>query len=241
MFLSYFKTNKDDIVKTLFKFNKPNTGTEYLKKLNTILKSYNPKEFPDQYFKEYYRTEATTPQRPVPIADIVRAIQKIKTLKQLEAYLFWLYSFCLRGLDGQDVTLVEDSLVVEDFAIGDFIFEQEGYDTSVHIELSRKKTRKRKFEILVNAYPTLSINSALKTIIGINRPNEVNHVDGLKLFNWDRITNQRKWDLYSDFLQGRLEHLIRRSFKSTRHTFTSTAEKLGVSVSDQSALIGNVS
>ena len=241
VFISYFKTNKTDIVKTIYKFHKPNTGTEYLKKLNTILKSYNPKEFPDQYFKEFYRTEATTPQKPVPISDIVRAVQKIKTLKQLEAYLFWLYSFCLRGLDGQDVTLVEDSLVVEDSAIDDFIFDQEEYDTPVHIELSRKKTRKRKFEILINAYPTLSINNALKTIIGINRPNEVNHDDGLKLFKWDRLTNQRKWDLYSDFLQGRLEHLIGRSFKSTRHTFTSTAERLGVSISDQSALIGNVS
>lgn len=124
LFLSYFKTNKTDIVQTIYKFNKPNTGTEYLKKLNTILKGYNPKEFPDQYFKEFYRTEATTPQKPVPISDVVRAIQKIKTLKQLEAYLFWLYSFCLRGLDGQDVTLVEDSLVVEDLAIDDFILSR---------------------------------------------------------------------------------------------------------------------
>ena len=241
LLISYFKTNKDDIVQTMYKFQTPNTGTEYLKKLNTVLKSYDSKEFPDKYFKEYYKTEATTPKKPVPIPIIINAIKKIKSLKQLEAYLFWLYSFCLRGLDGQDVTLVEDSLIVEDLAIDDFIFEQEGYDSPVHIELSRKKTRKRKFEILINAYPTLSINQALKTIIGINRPNEVNHDDGLKLFKWDRITDKRKWDLYSDFLQGRLEHLIGRSFKSTRHTFTSTAEKLGVSVSDQSALIGNVS
>ena len=239
--ISYFKSNKKDIALTLYKYHKPNTATEYLKKLNTVLKDFDLNQFPDKYFKEYYKTEAVTPQKPVPTSDIINAIRNIKTLKQLEAYLFWLYSFCLRGLDGQDVTIVEDSLVVEDFAIEDFIFNEEDYDTPIHIELSRKKTRRRKFEVLINAYPTLSINNALKTIIGINRPNEVNHDDGLKLFKWDRITNQRNWDLYSDFLQGRLEHLIGRSFKSTRHTFTSTAEKLGVSVSDQSALIGNVS
>ena len=241
VFIDYFKTNTNDIAKALHNHQKPNTATEYLKKLNTVLKAYNPQQYPDKFFKDYYITEATEPKRPVKKSTVFDAIPKIQTLKQLEAYLFWLYSFCLRGLDGQDVTLVEESMLIEDDVLADFIFDEEHYSTPIHIELSRKKTRKRKFTILINAYPTLSINNALKTIIGINRPNEVNEEDALKLFKWDRITNKRNWDLYSDFLQGRLDHLINRSFKSTRHTFTSTAERIGVSVSDQSALIGNVS
>jgi hypothetical protein len=44
--------------------------------------------------------------------------------------------------------------------------------------------------------------------------------------------------LYADFLQGRLTAILGKSFKSTRHTFASTADKLGVALSDQQALIG---
>jgi hypothetical protein len=161
----------------------------------------------------------------------------------LEAFLFWLYSFCLRGLDGQDITLVSDELLVEDWGLDDYVynFDLEGYDTPLHIELKRTKTRARTFTIMVNAYPTFSINRLLKEVIKINRPYEVNEDDGLKLFKWDRVTNKRKWDLYADFLQGRLTKILGSSFKSTRHTFTSTADKLGVALSDQSALIGNKS
>ena len=55
----------------------------------------------------------------------------------------------------------------------------------------------------------------------------------------DVQTNSRKWDLYYDFLQGRLQDLIGKSFKSTRHTFASTADTIQVGVSDQTTLLGN--
>ena len=93
---------------------------------------------------------------------------------------------------------------------------------------------------MVNAYPTLSINYLLKEVLKITRPDEVNEEDGLKLFKWDSISDPRRWDLYADFLQGRLTALFGSSFKSTRHTFTTTAERLRVSVTDQAALIGNI-
>ena len=154
-----------------------------------------------------------------------------------------MYSFCLRGLDGQDITLVSDELLVENDPVYDYIydFDIEGYDTPIHVELTRTKTRARTFTLMVNAYPTLSILYLLKEVIRINRPDEVNEEDGLKLFKWDRLSNKRKWDLYADFLQGRLTAILGNSFKSTRHTFTSTADKLGVALSDQQALIGNKS
>jgi hypothetical protein len=90
----------------------------------------------------------------------------------------------LRGLDGQDITLVSDELLVEDYPVNDFIydFDLEGYNTPVHIELRRKKTSARTFTLMVNAYPTLSILYLLKEVIRINRPDEVNEEDGLKLF-----------------------------------------------------------
>ena len=239
----YFKTHTDEIVRALYSNTRKNTATEYLKKLNTVLKDYNEDEFRDKYFQKYYQTEDTKLKRPVKIESVNNAIKKINSLKRLEAFLFWMYSFCLRGLDGQDVTLVSDKLLVEDYPLGDYIydFDIEGYDTPVHIELKRKKTAARTFTLLINAYPTLSINELLKKVIRINRPNEVNEDDGLKLFKWDRLTNKRKWDLYADFLQGRLIKILGNSFKSTRHTFTSTADTLGVALSDQSALIGNKS
>ena len=239
----YFKTYTDDIVRALYNTTGKNTGTEYLKKLNTVLKDYDPNEFRDKYFQKYYQTEDVKLKRPVEVESLNNAIRKINSLKRLEAFLFWLYSFCLRGLDGQDVTLVSDKLLVEDYPLYDYIYDFgiEGYDMPIHIELKRKKTGARTFTSLINAYPTLSINMLLKEVIRINRGDEVNEDDGLKLFNWDRLTDKRKWDTYADFLQGRLTDILGKSFKSTRHTFTSTADKLGVALSDQSALIGNKS
>ena len=133
--------------------------------------------------------------------------------------------------------------MVENDPVYDYIydFDIEGYDTPIHVELTRTKTSARTFTLMVNAYPTLSILYLLKEVIRINRPDEVNEEDGLKLFKWDRLSNKRKWDLYADFLQGRLTAILGNSFKSTRHTFTSTADKLGVALSDQQALIGNKS
>jgi len=241
--ISFFKTHIDEIVNALKRTTKKNTATEYLKKLNTVLKAYDENEFRDKYFKKYYETEDVDIKRPVELETLNNAIKKITSLKRLEAYLYWLYSFCLRGLDGQDITLVSDELLVEDYPVEDYIydFDLEGYDTPVHIELRRKKTSARTFTLMVNAYPTLSILYLLKEVIRINRPDEVNEEDGLKLFKWDRLSNKRKWDLYADFLQGRLTAILGKSFKSTRHTFTSTADKLGVALSDQQALIGNKS
>ena len=239
----YFKTHTNEIVRALKDTTSKNTATEYLKKLNTVLKAYDEDEFRDKYFSKYYETEDVDIKRPVNIETLNNAIKKINSLKRLEAYLFWLYSFCLRGLDGQDVTLVSDELLVEDYPVEDYIynFDIENYDMPIHIELKRTKTRARTFTLMVNAYPTLSILYLLKEVIRINRPDEVNEEDGLKLFKWDRLSNKRKWDLYADFLQGRLTKILGKSFKSTRHTFASTADKLGVALSDQKALIGNKS
>ena len=241
--LDYFK-NPDylaEIANSLFKAKTKNTATDYLKKLNTVLKGWDRSYFQSLPFQEYYQTEATNLKRPVTINELITAIPKINSYKRLEAYLFWLYSFCLRGLDGQDVTLVSDKLKVESTALNDYIFEQENNDDPIHIEIKRKKTSARTFTVLVNAYPTLSILKLLKQVLEITRPNEVNQDDELKLFKWDVVSNKRKWDLYSDFIQGRLKKLIGQSFKSTRHTIASTAERVGADLNLQSALIGNVS
>ena len=240
--LIHFTTHKDEICNSLYKQQKKNTATDYLKRINTVLKKYDSKKYPDKYFEEHYKTEATKLKKPVERVSILESISRINTYKKLEAYLFWLYSFCLRGLDGIDVTLLDRSMLLQpDAELTDYHHQKEWYPEPIKVELSRKKTRAREFEIIINAYPTLSIQKLLKKVISINRSDDVNTEDDLKLFKWDSITNRRKWDLYSDFLQGRLKTLFNKSFKSTRHTFTSTAEILRVPVSDQSALIGNVS
>tara|TARA_B100000989_G_scaffold51150_1_gene34009 strand:- start:1284 stop:2756 length:1473 start_codon:yes stop_codon:yes gene_type:complete len=237
--LYHFHTHKSEIVNALLENQKKNTAIEYLNKLNTLLKEYDASKYPDKYFTKNMSRDVVKQKRGVDTRTLLEAIPKINTYKRLEAYLFWLYSFCLRGLDGQDVTLVEDSLLVGNVTLNDFLFEEENYDEREHIELSRKKTSAFEFTITVNAYPTLSILYLLKHVIAINRPKEVNEEDGLKLFTWDVQTNSRKWDLYSDFLQGRLQDLIGKSFKSTRHTFASTADTIQVGVSDQTTLLGN--
>ena len=86
--------------------------------------------------------DAVKQKRGVDTRTLLEAIPKINTYKRLEAYLFWLNSFCLMGLDGQDVTLVEDSLLVGNATLNDFLFEEENYDEREHIELSGKKLQR---------------------------------------------------------------------------------------------------
>lgn len=59
-----FKTHTDEIVNALKRITKKNTATEYLKKLNTVLKAYDENEFRDKYFKKYYETEYVNIQIP---------------------------------------------------------------------------------------------------------------------------------------------------------------------------------
>ena len=87
----YFKTHTDEIVRALYSNTRKNTATEYLKKLNTVLKDYNEDEFRDKYFQKYYQTEDTKLKRPVKIESVNNAIKKINSLKRLEAFLFWMY------------------------------------------------------------------------------------------------------------------------------------------------------
>jgi len=240
--LYHFTTQKSLIVNSLLENQKKNTAIGYLEKVNTVLKEYDPAKYPDKYLTKNMDKDPVVRKRGVTNQELYQSISKITSYKRLEAFLFWMYSFCLRGLDGQDVTLVEDSMIVNDgVTLNDYLFQTEHYDEQIHIELSRKKTRAREFTILINAYPTLSIHQLLKQVIAINRPDEVNNEDELKLFKWDRITNKRKWDLYADFLQGRLTEMIGKSFKSTRHSFTASAERLRVPIDDQRTLIGNKS
>ena len=85
-------------------------------------------------------------------SEIKLGINRIQTIAQLEAFLFWLYSFCLKGMTGSDVPNLDfDCLKFENAEIplnhyhmlGEFIKSDDPsrptFSAKVHYELNRGK------------------------------------------------------------------------------------------------------
>jgi len=220
-----------------------NTATEYLENLDRVIVFNKRVAKP---FQELYRSEPTKKIQKIPAQLIFDSIDKINTPLQLEGVLFWLYSFCLRGLDGQDITLISEKNIIEGWDEGTYLhnssysdeIDEPVYDMAYHFGLGRKKTNQFEMQVIGNAYPTPQIRKMLKILIQKNKP-EWSTDNEIKIFNFDAKSDKGKWKSASDRYGQALRKVIGTSFKTTRHTFTSAADSLGVSTKYQAALIGN--
>ena len=88
-----------------------NTRRDYLQKMDSISRQTDhPK---NSVFKSeglYPKLEDTS-QDPVEFDALMNGINDIRTLQDLEAYLFWLYSFCLLGLDANDILNLDETML----------------------------------------------------------------------------------------------------------------------------------
>ena len=192
----------------------------------------------------------------VELDDLYDGIDNIKTLQDLEAYLFWLLSFCLRGLDGQDITLINSKLISSDIEIDDpynqhFVPEyipfgvpeaENYYQNKIYLNMPRKKTERSNMRILFNAYPTLSIIYHLKRLVKLNHPEYAGSKnDPYAIYGFDVNTQEGsdKWDVLRQNYQSKLKRMIGQSFKSTRHTFTSTGVDSGIQDNKLKELLGH--
>lgn len=99
-----------DTVEILRKANiTDNTRKGYMKTLNLISRKALPKEFHDP-FKAYYPMDSKTKTRKgADKENLFDGIEKIKSYRDIEACLLWLYAYCLQGFDAADITNIDES------------------------------------------------------------------------------------------------------------------------------------
>ena len=242
--LKFSHLSDDEIVKDIAKILvseselSDNTLDAYFKTLNrsTTLKGFP--EAKQRPFRKYIPTiKPSKKTKSVSKNDLLTGISNINTLHQLEAYMFWLYSFCLMGLDGTDICNISENKIIGEKTkeLSDYIPDISS-SNKTHIGLSRGKSDVD-FMIMVNLFPTLMIRDILHYLISINSPNDAyKGEDRLRLYTFttrdergredakglSRWTNKRK-----SYVQA-LRKRVGTTNQDTRKTVTRIAGDLNI-------------
>ena len=175
---------------------------------------------------------------------VKRGILKIgDNLYNLESYLWWLLSFCLRGVDTCDIVcmnegMIESSLGGKGGVFREYYpwlsnFDAKGSDYSNNEkfylvgkrakESHKGKDNRSEVKILYNQTPVLLIHKMLKRVISIIHPDLVyKGKDKLKLYNIDyKSEKERKtWHHRRGAMSNATKRLFEGTLKQTRHTFS---------------------
>jgi len=236
-------SDKENIKKVIMSLQVKNaTKNDYFEALNNAVK-YHPqiKLLP---FVDKLPEEVSEQKSPVPRRVLQLATTKIKDNYQwLEAYLYFLLAFSLRGINGSDICMLNENWLEDE--------EGERPDKILHympsykalkggsIEFNKKvyicgrrNKSKQRIKILFNQFPTLVLHRLLKRCVQQNRPHlAYNGKDRVRIYNIDysTIKGQKEWhnlrDTYSkQFYKIANGHTIGK----TRHTFTSFLKKMNV-------------
>lgn len=193
-----------DIIRKANLTNKTRAG--YMKTLNLISKKALPKEFHDP-FKPYYPKDTTSKNRKgADKENLFDGIEKIKTYRDLEAYLLWLYAYCLQGFDAADITNIDESKllnyngghITHYHPFGDLIGTRVRDKENPLVKRVERKNHLGKelyltgvrsksageVDCMYNMFPILFIRDWLHYLIGITSPELVyKGKDRLRLFN----------------------------------------------------------
>ena len=93
------------------------TKKEYFKTLDLISRKALKKKYHNP-FKDggYMPNSAIAKDREGVTSDaLLDGLEKIETYKDIEAYLIWLYSFSLQGLDIVDIANIDESKIVNEY------------------------------------------------------------------------------------------------------------------------------
>ena len=180
----------------------------------------------------------------------------IKTHLQLASYLWYLYSFCLQGIDGIDlVNLDEKSLksnsnkpLTHFHPNGNFINPVRDFNNKFYIIKGREKSGELVLA-LYNVFPVLFIRDWLHYLIGIHYPEYVyKGKDRVQLFNFKTIKpNGEKnlevingpWKQIRDNFRKFQMKLFGSTPKMARHSFTRHCEDIGLSKFEIQRMLGH--
>jgi len=222
-----------------------NGAYNYLKKLDEI---YKKKYSDSSPFKDadLYGSTDKPEKRGVEFVNLIVGIHKIKTLQDLESYLFYLYSLCLRGLNGKDIFNMRDSdfegAVNTHYTLNGSLMNDEIGNQKQYFKKRRGKSKNR-MQILSNLYPTLHIRKWLKWVLEIERPHLVSSRDE-KYSLFRKFSDEDVYKHWSRGLRTRytenLKELIGNGINSARHTYAQNGKELNIPTSKLQASLGQI-
>jgi hypothetical protein len=194
-------------------------------------------------------------KRPREYKGIMNGMNKVSTKKDFLALNLFLYSLCLRGLNGSDICCLSEDWIgsgaYEDAYLPDHIIDPQAFgNLSSKTYLSRKRgksTNGREQTILINLLPTYLLHQSLKQLVKEEYPQYAYQGnDKLRLFNFTTkdVHYQpdeegiKNWEAIKDTLSKKIKNITGEGLNNARHTFTSYAEATGISDDDQRKLIG---
>ena len=232
-----------------------NTRRDYLQKLDAI--SRQTDHIKNSVFKSegLYPKLVDTSRDPIEFDALMEGINDIRTLQDLEAYLFWLYSFCLLGLDVNDIVNLDESMVaIKGEKINNpyhpeaqFLNEFSKYAEKTHLKFFRKKS-KVTMTICINLMPILFIRDWLHYLVKINRPQYAyNGHDRLRIFNFKTLTPTGRDDMegeakkkaVADTYRQKTQRMFGGTLQQTRHTVTAQGQENGMSNSELDGQLGH--
>lgn len=232
------------------------TGNEYFSMLDRItvkakLKNQNP------FIKEDLKNKGIRQQRKIKKAqkelDPIRltlAPNEISTHLQLASYLWFLYSYCLQGLDGADIVNLDEKMLKSPnkselthfHPNGNFINPIRDYSNKYHIIKGRQKGNEM-VVAMYNVFPVLFIRDWLYYLIGITHPQYLYKGDDrIRLFNFktDSDNENPGWKQMRDNFRKVQTKLIGCSTKNSRDAFTAICEiNLGLSRFNIDRMLGH--
>lgn len=164
--------------------------------------------------------------------DLIKAINKVQSLKDFQCIAFWLLMFCMRGLYPKDFMRLGQQV---------FINENE-LNKNRYVKHNRSKTGEP-MQILLSCEPTESIFNSLQISLEHNSKNRtiLGHEVYPKKYNQFQFFNYREehhklvWDTY---IKG-VKKLLGYSFKVARKTFETYSLKIEATTEVSFRLLGH--
>lgn len=229
-----------------------NTSHDYMSTLNAICGKQSKNNKPFTNLDLMPSKEDTYGSNPVAYVDVLQALNKVNSKQQYEAVIFWLYMFCLTGIDAVDIANTsEDNFDKDDLKhikekglmhyhpesmFKGFI---EPYSRKLYRLGKRAKSNQSIGGTMFNLFPTLLLHKVLKRLIKETHPEYAyNGKDCIRMFNFlTRDKNGKylkegddKWTAYRGVMSKNLKKLgMGNGLKQVRDTFTMQGENLGVS------------
>lgn len=229
-----------------------NGAASYMTMLRTLAGNFDFDT--KKIYKDSIPKQTQNIKEGIPPLRIKNGINNINTIQQLEAYLLWLYSFCLKSMTGNDLPNLDVNwLVFENNQIplnhyhqyGEFIKSEDPYRPSfsskVHYLKNRGKTG-RKAKGLYNAFPILFIKDWLRYCISIGHPEyEYKGDDPIRLYNFK--TKDEKGNPIPDGVKNwiSLRNVYRKTYKRcfngslhrARHSYNNCMRRLSLNGIEQ--------
>lgn len=233
------------------------TGNEYFAMLDRItvkakLNNQNP------FAKEGLKNKGIRQKRKLKKAEkeldqrrLMLAPNEINTHLQLASYLWFLYSYCLQGLDGADIVNLDEKILKSQrkselthfHPNGNYINPVRDFSNKYHIIKGRQKGNEM-VVALYNVFPVLFIRDWLYYLLNITHPQYIyKGEDRIRLFNFktDEGNENPAWKQMRDNFRKVQTKLIGCSTKNSRDAFTAICEiNLGLSRFDIDRMLGHV-